>query len=192
MRIGEVLTARRRDLILPQDGAPGLQFALLQIQQPKTRGVSAKHQAARIDPEDVVALLSAVFGKWDGDDRLWKMSPSTLRKRFASLLRSLGLPSTRTKDITPFDLASLRPGGATWLLHRFEDAELVRRRGRWVSVRVLEIYLQEVQACTYQARLPKLAQKRVADLAASFPTILEKALFFLRSSIPCTAWPNLW
>ena len=192
MRIGEVLTARRRDLILPQDGAPGLQFALLQIQQPKTRGVSAKHQAARIDPEDVVALLSAVFGKWDGDDRLWKMSPSTLRKRFASLLWSLGLPSTRTKDITPFDLASLRPGGATWLLHRFEDAELVRRRGRWVSVRVLEIYLQEVQACTYQARLPKLAQKRVADLAASFPTILEKALFFLRSSIPCTAWPNLW
>ena len=192
LRIGEVLAARRRDLILPKDGAPGLQFALLQIEQPKTRGVAAKHQAARIDPEDVVSLLAAVFGTWDGDERLWKLSPSTMRKRFATLLRSLGLPTQRTNDITPFDLASLRPGGATWLLHRFEDAELVRRRGRWVSVRVLEIYLQEVQACTYQARIPKVAQKRVADLSNAFPAILEKAIFFLNSSIPCTAWARLW
>eukprot|EP00438_Fugacium_kawagutii_P018756 Skav204395 [mRNA] locus=scaffold2947:164542:176525:+ [translate_table: standard] len=130
LRIGEVFAAHRRDLILPEDGAPGMQFALLQIQQPKTRGVSAKHQAARIDPEDVVLLLSAVFGKWPAESRLWGSSPSTLRRRFATLLKSLGLPTTRGRDVTPYDLASLRPGGATHLLHRFEDAEFVRRRGR--------------------------------------------------------------
>ena len=192
LRIGETLSARRKDLILPQDGDPGLQFALLQIQQPKTRGVAAKHQAARVDPYDVIQLLSAVFGKWSPDDRLWKLSPGAFRKRFATLLRSLGLPVQRTHDTTPFDLASLRPGGATFLLHRFEDADLVRRRGRWISVRVLEIYLQEVQAVTYQARISPQARRRVADLASAFPTILEKALFFLQSSIPCTAWPLLW
>jgi len=62
LRIGEVFAAQRRDrLVLPTDGAPGCDFALLQINQPKTRGVSAKHQAARIDPQDVVQLLSAIF-----------------------------------------------------------------------------------------------------------------------------------
>ena len=62
LRIGEVFAAQRRDrLVLPTDGAPGCDFALLQINQPKTRGVSAKHQAARIDPQDVAQLLSAIF-----------------------------------------------------------------------------------------------------------------------------------
>eukprot|EP00438_Fugacium_kawagutii_P018831 Skav221701 [mRNA] locus=scaffold1494:459337:464550:+ [translate_table: standard] len=192
LRIGEVFAARRRDLILPQDGAPGTRFALLQIQQPKTRGVSAKHQAARIDPEDVVALLTAVFKKLPPNDHLWKFSPSTLRKRFSTLMQALGLPTQRGGDTTPHDLASLRPGGATYLLHRFEDADLVRRRGRWVSVRVLEIYLQEIQAVTYQARMSAQAQQRVADLARSFPEIAEKTIFLLDAAIPCTAWPMLW
>lgn len=50
-------------------------------------------------------------------------------------------------EMRGFDLASLRPGGATLLL-RTEDLELIRRRGRWLSSRVMEIYLQEVMATT--------------------------------------------
>ena len=61
LRLGETLTATRGDLVLPGDGAPGVEFALLQIHQPKTRGVAAKHQAARIDPQDVIRFLCAVF-----------------------------------------------------------------------------------------------------------------------------------
>ena len=41
LRIGEVIGARRRDLILPQDGAPGITFVLLRITTPKTRGRTA-------------------------------------------------------------------------------------------------------------------------------------------------------
>eukprot|EP00435_Cladocopium_sp_Y103_P072486 s675_g40.t1 len=61
MRIGEVLAARRRDLVLPCDSAPGTSFMLVVVHQPKTRGRSANHQAARIDQEDVVRFLTSVY-----------------------------------------------------------------------------------------------------------------------------------
>ena len=53
-----------------------------------------------------------------------------------------------------FDLGSLRPGGATWLLNRTEDSTLVQRRGRWLSFRVMTMYLQEKAVAT---TVPKLA-----------------------------------
>jgi len=92
LRIGEVLQALRADLVLPCDAAPGFPGAILQIRQPKTRGSAARHQAARIDPEDIVALLTAVFRRKPRQERLWVLSPSTLRKRFATLQNALGMP----------------------------------------------------------------------------------------------------
>ena len=183
LRIGEVTAARRGDLVLPSDGVPGRAFALLQIQQPKTRGVAAKHQAARIDPEDVVRLVTAVFGNFAQDQRLWDLSTATLRKRFATLQASLGLPVRRTATEVPYDLSSLRPGGATHLLHRFEDAEFVRRRGRWLSSRVCEVYLQEIAVSTYTNRLSPKVQQNIHKLADAY---------FIRSFIPFSAWPKLW
>ena len=56
MRIGEVICANRKDLVLPCDSAPGTPFALVIIHAPKTRGRSAKHQAARIDQSDVMGI----------------------------------------------------------------------------------------------------------------------------------------
>eukprot|EP00435_Cladocopium_sp_Y103_P073504 s127_g43.t3 len=125
LRIGEALAATRPDFVLPGDGAPGGQFSLLQIEQPNSRGVAAKHQAARIGPSDVVRLPIAVFGKLNWNDRFWHYSPNALRRRFSQLQGALGL-TRKTSGCTPFDLASLRPAGAAHLLHQFEDAELVR------------------------------------------------------------------
>ena len=79
LRIGEVFQALRSDLVLPCDAAPGVRGAILQIRQPKTRGSAARHQAARIDPEDIVALLTAVLRKKPKHERLWVLSPSTCR-----------------------------------------------------------------------------------------------------------------
>eukprot|EP00435_Cladocopium_sp_Y103_P055331 s818_g18.t1 len=49
LRIGETLQATRSDLVLPRDSAPGVNYALLKIREPKTRGKHAKRQAARIE-----------------------------------------------------------------------------------------------------------------------------------------------
>ena len=137
-------------------------------------------------------LLKAVFGKLDGNDRLWNLSPSTLRKRFSLLQTALGLPTRKTQDCTPFDLGSLRAGGATHLLHQFEDAEFVRRRGRWLSARVCEIYLQEIAVVTHQTRITAASRRKIEELSANFSEILEKAIHMLESHIPFSAWPQLW
>lgn len=56
LRIGEATSATRSDLILPCDSAPGSDFGLLRIRVPKTRGLAARHQAARLDPHNLLDL----------------------------------------------------------------------------------------------------------------------------------------
>lgn len=75
------LNAKRSDLVLPEESAPGINYVLLRLEEPKTRGRSARHQAARIEPRDLVLLISAVFGSLNPSEKLWKMSSATLRKR---------------------------------------------------------------------------------------------------------------
>ncbi|OLP79200.1 hypothetical protein AK812_SmicGene40547 [Symbiodinium microadriaticum] len=182
LRIGEAVSATRRDLILPSDAAPGTTFALLQIRAPKTRGRAAKHQASHIDPPDAVQLLELAFGHLQPSARLWPMSSGALRRRFRLLQSRFGLVNT---DGSPhFDLSSFRPGGATWMLHCTENPDLVRRRGRWLSLRVMEIYLQEVEAITYLPSLSADQRDFLKLMAESFPALLRKASFFQRARIP--------
>ena len=54
-----------------------------------------------------------------------------------------------------------RPGGATYWLLETEDAEYVRRKGRWLSTRVLEIYLQEASVATYDRRMSDDTKSRI-------------------------------
>lgn len=137
-------------------------------------------------------MISAVYKDFDAEQALWPYSPSTLRKRFAALMKVLELDVARSSDQAPFDLGSLRPGGATDLLFETEDSELVRRRGRWLSARVMEIYLQEVLSSTFVSRLPRRVQLRIEQLANVFPEVLEKAISFLLSGIPPIVWYRLF
>ena len=192
MRIGEVLLAKRRDVILPKDGAPGLRCILVRISTPKTRGRAARHQSARIDQADVVDYLSAVFAKLAPDQPLWPMSSSTLRKRMNMLQASLGLPTSKSHEVCPYDLGSFRPGGATDMLQQFEDSELVRRRGRWVSTKVLEVYLQEVSTATFHTKLSETTRSKIERLAAAFTQIRLESQYFINNEIPVLAWRHLW
>ena len=191
-RIGEVLIAQRCDLILPCDSAPGVTFGLLRIKTPKTRGRAARHQAARIDPPDILKLLTAVYAKAPPTSLLWPFSASTLRKRFSNLLSGLGLQTTKINGRRPFDLGSLRPGGATHLLLTTEDSELVRRRGRWVTGKVMEIYLQEILYTTFAEKLDWKTRVKVTQLAGNFPRLLDCASDFLNSAIPPQTWWRLF
>ena len=91
-------------------------------------------------------------------------------------------------EVRPFDLSSFRPGGASWLLMSTESSELVRRRGRWHSIRVMEIYLQEIQYVTFLERLPKESREMVEVCTAGFDDVLRPVIFFAQSGIPCNAW----
>ena len=192
LRIGEVLAAKRGDLVLPFESAPGTKHILLKIRDPKTRGRVARHQAARIDPADLVSLIQAVFGRYAQDQPLWEFSGSTLRKRFTAIMSFLGLPTVKTSAGRPYDLASLRPGGATYLLGITEDSELVRRRGRWISSKVLEVYLQEIAVATAVSRLPEDIRLKVGKFASAFDQVLPQALKYLNARVPVQTWHLLF
>lgn len=78
------------------------------------------------------------------------------------------------------------------MLQQFEDSELVRRRGRWVSNKVLEIYLQEVSTATFHTRLSVSSRVKVEKLASSFTVIRKQCQNFILADIPTIAWRHLW
>jgi len=115
-----------------------------------------------------------------------------LRKRFNSLLEALNLDTKRTIDGRPFGLGSLRAGGATHLLLETENPDLVRRRGRWLAHRTMEIYLQEVLVTTFTSKLQAPTRDKIHVLASVFPKVAVKAILFLRSAIPTQVWYQLF
>ena len=73
------------------------------------------------------------------------------------------------------------------MLNMKENAELVRRRGRWLSTRVMEILLQEIVAATYVPRLETAQRSVIQGLADAFPQILDRIVFFENTMIPRSA-----
>jgi len=191
MRIGEVLSACRKDVVFPSDAAPGTSFMLIIIRTPKTRGRSAHHQAARIDQVDVIRFLESMYKDAPENSAIWPYSAATLRKRFRHLLEALELPSTKGFSGRPFGLGSMRPGGATWMLHQTESPEYVRRRGRWLSSRVMEIYLQEVLVTTFLEKLRPRTRFLIELCAGEFAIVIDRVITFLDTGIPPKAWFSL-
>ena len=188
LRIGEITEALRSDLILPSDVSHSVDFILLRISEPKTRYRAARHQAGKVEQPDLIEVIRIGFHRLQKHEKLWPFSGSTLRLRLSRLLERLGLPSKDQKGLKALSLASFRPGGATWLMGATESAELVRRRGRWASFRIMEVYLQEVMSVTYMSDIPEVAKNKILYAVDVFPTIFVKIQQFDSSRIPETVW----
>ncbi|CAE8641526.1 unnamed protein product [Polarella glacialis] len=98
---------------------------------------------------------------------------------------------TRGSD-RPLDLGSFRPGGATLLLQMTEDSELVRRRGRCLSHRVMEIYLQEVSAVVFFPRLPLLVRQKIILLMQALPDLVIACLQFVQDGVAAKRWYGIF
>ena len=90
--------------------------------------------------------------------------------------------------VRPYDLGSLRPGGATFLLNKIEDRALLQRRGRWLSYEVMTIYLQETSVATAEVLLSQEVRDKINNLNSIFPTMLETALLYLQWQLPPSIW----
>lgn len=192
LRPGEFLTARISDLLLPRDVGNTIAFAILSIQEPKTRNVAARHQAARLDIPDLLTLVQAEFFRLQGHQKLWPSSGQTLRTRFKSVLAGLGLPSSHTQQHKALDLGSMRAGGATWLLEMTENGNLVQRRGRWISEKVMSLYIQELSANIYLSQLSEKTRMKILKLAHAFPSLVQKAVDLHDAKIPETSWYRIF
>lgn len=192
LRPGEVCAALRHQLLLPGDVFGTMQCAYLSIMEPKTRFTAAKHQTAKLDAPDLLAVVEMAFERLEKDQKLWPYSSQTLRVRFRSLLQSLGLPTGVVENRRPLDLGSLRAGGATWLLNVSENPDLTRRRGRWLNHKTMEIYVQEASSVLYLSTISKPARDKVFLLVRAFPLILQKVLQWHHANIQPSVWPFLF
>ena len=188
LRIGEITNALRSDLVLPSDVDNTVDFVLLRIQEPKTRYRSARHQAGKLEQVDLIEIVRIGFQHLKPYEPLWPLSGSSLRLRLTRLLERLGLPTKDCASCRAISLASFRPGGATWLMTATESAELVRRRGRWASFRIMEIYLQEVSSITYMNDISDVSRQKILLAMKIFPDLLVQVKKFESSHIPESTW----
>ena len=189
LRIGEVFKAVRKDLILPMDVAGSIDFLLIRIEEPKARYRAARHQSGKMEQPDLISVVQLGLGKLKSGDALWPFHRATLRHRLNKVLQSLGLPHRPGQKPKPLSLASMRAGGATWLITQTEQPDLVKRRGRWASMRVMEIYLQEVSAASYLNDLEITVKDKILEAMELFPEVLQIALTFERNAYPSATWP---
>ena len=192
LRPGEFLGARRKDLLLPSDVWQTQRFALVSIQEPKTRFTVARHQCAKLDIPDLLDVVTLAFEKEVLDQPLWSMSGQTFRGRFRQILQCLGVEQILPGMTKVCDPGSLRAGGATWLLQTCEDSEFVRRRGRWINSRVMEVYVQEIASVQFMMHLSEFQRSRILTLAQCFPAVLEWAKRCRRLGLPTKSWATLW
>eukprot|EP00438_Fugacium_kawagutii_P023074 Skav201172 [mRNA] locus=scaffold65:774040:778439:- [translate_table: standard] len=188
LRPGELLASTRADLLLPSDVDHSQQYAILSIKEPKSRFTTARHQAARLDSADLIQVVEMCFSSLRNYERLWPFSGQTYRARFRAILVALRLPTKFEAGLRSLDPGSLRSGGATWIMMVSENSELCRRRGRWASMRMMEVYVQETMAVQYLRMIPDDVRSRVMSLAKVFPAVLQQAMLYSQASIPTDAW----
>ena len=169
-RIGEVLQAKRCDLLLPSDlleSDAGVAF--LKIRQPKTRFRGrGRVQHLKVSNPLVLPFLERVFGSLDPSLALFPLSASMFRKRWDTLLDLLQVPLRHRP--TP---ASIRGGGAILAYRRGEHIADILWRMRLVSLPTLSCYLQELAADSLISHLPPRVRHRIIRVATLFPLTLQ-------------------
>ena len=170
-RIGEVLKARRADLLLPHDDLdPSHRAIYLRILQPKTkRRGRGKRQHVKIDHAAEVDFLEGVFSKVHPVCNLFPMSASAFRTRWEKILDALEVP--KTSRPTP---ASVRGGGAIQAYRRGENIQNILWKMRILQQSTLEHYLQETAAESLLSQLPQETKNRIRCSSQFYPIILSR------------------
>eukprot|EP00438_Fugacium_kawagutii_P016872 Skav223762 [mRNA] locus=scaffold521:2192:6754:+ [translate_table: standard] len=168
-RIGEVLAAIRRDLVLPADMFEGEQDSLfLKIRKPKSkRRGKGRVQHLKVQNPAAVAFLDRIFGPLDSFLALYPHSAAHFRTRWEKILNCLRVP----KSLRPTP-ASIRGGGAILAYRRGEGIPSILWRMRLVSQVTLESYLQELAADSFLVDLPEATKHRIRFSSEFFTVAL--------------------
>eukprot|EP00438_Fugacium_kawagutii_P032532 Skav202150 [mRNA] locus=scaffold970:142130:165817:- [translate_table: standard] len=169
-RMGEVLQARRADLLLPLDLLEAnSDVAFLKVRQPKTRYRGrGRVQHLKLQNPAVLPFLTAVFGSMDPALNLFPLSANVFRKRWDALLDLLEVPLKLRP--TP---GGVRGGGAIVAYRRGEPIADILWRMRLTAQPTLASYLQELAADSLVAQLPQRVRQRILNVASLFDICLR-------------------
>ena len=140
LRPGELLNLRASDVVPPNSMSLGSAFSVVRIARPKNARQMGIQQYVEIRHPDAANWLAWLKSERQPEAALWNSTPHRFRSMFKSVCRSLNIESLR---LSP---ASLRAGGATWLVDQGIEVSRVRFLGRWAHMRSLEHYLQIARA----------------------------------------------
>ena len=173
LRVHELRSLRFGSFLTPQRVLSDDRVLFSVIDKPKMCRLTARRACTRIDDAGVVDFAEHVVSKFPPQDLVFNGSYHELRAVFNAISAEIGLPHGGPDGLT---LGSLRPGGATWLYKVTDNSELVRFRGRWASLRMLEIYIQEVGASSILPGLPESVRTRIRLLADYAPHALASVI----------------
>jgi hypothetical protein len=168
-RIGEVLKAKRCDLLTPEDllwEDPDVVY--LRINVPKSRGRGPKVQYATCKVPSVVKLLCKTWQRMSSEELLCGSSPSSFRRRWDALLKHLGVD--KKLRLTP---GSLRGGGAVAAHKRGQPIQDLMWNMRLQHQKTLGYYLQEVTAASILPSLTAETRSRIQLLRDAFEFLVS-------------------
>ena len=138
LRPCELFALRVSDCLMASEtGVCSVVFLRLQLVKGRTRG--ARQQSVRLDVQFVVSFLRKSIKTMAPREKMWPHS-SSLWKRVQQVLQSCcSLPNVCVPS-------SVRPGGATfWFREWSEDLVHLQWRGRWMHLKTLAHYIQELE-----------------------------------------------
>ena len=168
LRPSEYLSLRRANFRLPCDHLSGSVIFLL-VDNSKTARRGPRRSHVRIDADYAVTFLERCLKGVPFSEPIWRGSYAMWRRRLDALLHSLHIPRGWCLP------SSMRPGGATHFFQAWgEDVARLAWRGRWANVRMLEHYVQEVQACDKWAELHANTRNLIDAVARHFFVLLRE------------------
>lgn len=167
LRPGELLNISGGDVSLPNTLTLGSCFAVVRIARPKNARQMGVQQFVELRHEDTINWLAWLKTTSSSNRPFWKSTSNKFRYMFRQLCTSLLHISQL--HLSP---ASLRAGGATWMMDEGYEINRIRFLGRWAHLRSLEHYIQVARAQQIALSLPM-------KVGAELQSFLKRSCFLL-------------
>ena len=169
-RPGDVLRAKRSELLLPEDlVAEAADSLYIKILGPKTRhrGLGLVQHTKVTDPL-VTSFCSKVLGRLPSASPLYPGNPASFRKRWDALLHALEIPDSLR--LTP---AGLRAGGAVWAYRQNTELQRILWQMRLSNLTTLQHYVQEVGADSVFVQLPPRSRSLLKTASSCYEAFVQ-------------------
>ena len=173
MRVGELLKARRRDILTPADLLSSEEVIYVKVEDPKIRRRGARIQYSTLAQSEFLPFVVDTWSRLDMDELIYGGSPSAFRSRWDRILAHLGV--AKLHRLTP---GSLRGGGAVWAHKSGIGISELMWKMRISHLPTLSHYLQEVTCLSVLPALPPGVRERILLLQIALPGLLH------------TQWPH--
>lgn len=146
---------------------------MIRLRKPKNARQMGQQQFCEVHHPDAINWLAwIVHRRAKKDSALWPSTPSRFRVMFKTVCQKMMIQNMR---LSP---ASLRAGGATWMLDEGFEVSRIRFQGRWTNLRSLEHYLQVARAQQLSLTIPGYVATQLKRLLLKHSYMLSLPEFF--------------